>query len=168
MTDRTITRAELIKELQALRKRVAELEQESRASRQRADPLQTARPEDQLGEVQHMANLATWVWDIQRNSAKVSKEHVRIFGTEPDDFNNNALEQFLKLVHPDDRVHWNEDFEECIRTRSPGNIGYRIIRLDGAERFLIDRFDVVCNETGTIHNLQEVGEVFGNDFRALQ
>jgi len=136
MTDKNKTRIQLIEELLASRNRVAELEQELSTSRQHADYFQ-------------IANLATWVWEIQSNCVKVREEHGRMFGTEPDYLDNNALEQFLKLVHPDDRERWNGYFETCISNKLPGDICYRIIRQDGTERILIDRFDIVCDEAGT-------------------
>lgn len=147
MTDRNKTRAVLIEELQAARKRIVELEQSSSSSRH-TDSLQIARPEDRLAELQQIANLATWELDIQNNIAKVSGEHSRIFGAKSDYFDNNSLEQFLNFVHPDDLTSWKEAFETCIREKSPAIIEYRIIRQDGSERNLIDRFDVVCDISG--------------------
>ena len=162
MTDSKKTKAELIEELQATRKRVAELEQQSKSSQQDSDSLQIYRPVDRLLELERIAELATWVWDIQHNSAKVSVEHDRIFGTSPDYFKNNSLEQFIKLVHPDDRDNWQEAFNNCIKQISPGKVEYRIIRHDGSERILVDRFDVVCDMAGKpthlIGSTQDISE----------
>jgi len=106
--------------------------------------------EQQLSEAQRIAGLASWKWDLQRDSAIVDGEHDRVFGTEPGYFNENAWEQFNKLVHPDDRVRISESFEHSINNKLPSEHEYRVIRPDGIERILVDCLEVVCDENGTV------------------
>ena len=55
-----------------------------------------------LGEVEQLAGVGSWEWDIARDVAWWSEEMYRILGVEPDQF-EATLDAYLGCLHPDDR-----------------------------------------------------------------
>ncbi|AGP33745.1 hybrid sensor histidine kinase/response regulator [Sorangium cellulosum] len=137
------------RELDALRARVAELEQalsRAEASRQRgSSPDRPAEPgsargpvaigwEAQLDEAEQAAQMGNWLWDIGANHVTWSRQLFRILGCDPAT-DKPSTEAFLAAVHPDDREQMRAGLELAIETgEGSGARAFRVRRRDGAVR----------------------------------
>ena len=59
--------------------------------------------EARLKQVQRIALLGSWEWDITQNKTTWSEELYRIFNVNPEEFDPNAYETFLNCIYPDDK-----------------------------------------------------------------
>jgi PAS domain S-box-containing protein len=97
-----------------------------------------ARREAQLEEAQRLAQLGSYDWDVRTNTAQRSAELCRIFGLRPEQF-APTFEAYLERVHPADRAQTREIVERAARERTPFDFEERIVRPDGAVRYLRSR-----------------------------
>ena len=101
-----------------------------------------------LAQAQRIAHVGSWELDYARQRCTASDEAFRIHGLDADP-GEVAHETFLDLVHPDER----EAVEAAvIRTEQDPTGGYemqyRLVRPDGAERFVHVRGEVICDDAG--------------------
>jgi PAS domain S-box-containing protein len=89
----------------------------------------------QLADVQRIAHLGSWEWNIATNAVTWSRELYRIYGLEPGEF-EATYEAYLEFVHPDDREHADELVQNALRTGEGFASVYRIIRADGSLRHI--------------------------------
>lgn len=108
---------------------------------------QVKQREVQLAEVQQIAHLGSWEWDIRSNRLIWSDELYNIYGLDPREF-VPSYEGFLEWVHPDDRNHVKEVVETAYDTHRPFDFEHRIIRPDDTVRTLHGRGKVVIDKTG--------------------
>jgi PAS domain S-box-containing protein len=101
------------------------------------------RSEERLRLAQRAANAGVWDWDMVTGALAWSDETYRLFGWEPGSLEPN-YRHWLDAVHPEDRERVQalvrallEDGEETFR------VEYRIVRADGAVRWLEDRGQVM-------------------------
>ncbi len=104
------------------------------SERQQAEAA-SRRSETGLAEAQRLAHLGTWEWDVVKDRAWWSEEMYRIFGLDPSRI-TPTLENSLKCMHPDDRGLVEAALKESFEQQKPYNIDYRIVRPDGAVRFV--------------------------------
>jgi PAS domain S-box-containing protein len=105
--------------------------------------------ETQLAEVQQLARLGSWQLDGTTGKVLWSDELWRIFGLTPQEY-GPSLEEFLLMVHPDDR-HLIRSVEEKSRENSAEfAYDYRIIHSDGSLRFLRGHGKVVRDNDGRV------------------
>lgn len=118
-----------------LEDRVSERTERLRRQRERLDlALRTGR-------------LGVHEWNLRDNSLWWSPELYPLFGVEPSSF-TPTLESFYSLVHPQDRDELKRITDDGIRQRRPFMHEYRIVRPDGAVRWLYSRSSVALGEDG--------------------
>jgi PAS domain S-box-containing protein len=100
--------------------------------------------EQRLAESQHIAQLGSWEWDIQRNEMRWSDELHQIFGITPQEFEGNS-EAFLNRVHPEDRDIVQDAIQSALANASPFRFEHRILRSDGEVRMLQGRGKVMVD-----------------------
>ena len=98
-----------------------------------------------LSEAQAMTHIGSWEWEIATNAVTWSDELYRIWGLDPDRF-GASYEAYLETVHADDRQLVDAAVRRALET---GGCGYecRIVRSDGAERFIRARGKVLADES---------------------
>ncbi len=102
-----------------------------------------------LNQAQRVARTGS-VWrDFAKDFAEWSDETYRIFGVDRDTFVHSP-ENFLALVHPDDRAVVHASMTESERGVAPLPLQYRIIRPDGAERWVYREAELIYDETGRL------------------
>ncbi len=70
---------------------------------QRKEAEQTLKEnEENLGELQRIAHLGSWEWNVKTAEVYWSDETYRIYGYEPGEF-VPTVEKLMEVVHPDDR-----------------------------------------------------------------
>lgn len=62
------------------------------------------------------------------------------------DFINNAVRDCASITHPDDVARVDEAVRVAIETRSAYAVEYRVMRRDGAMRWVLERGMIVCDE----------------------
>ena len=116
--------AKLLVELNAHRRELEALVEQRTA--------QVRRREADLNEAQSIAQVGSWVRDLEANRMQWSAETYRIFGVPagtPIDY-----ERFLEHVHPDDRERVNQAWRETLKG-GRYDIEYRIV-VDAAIRWV--------------------------------
>ncbi len=132
VTDRVIVRREL--ELELLERRKVELELEKQRSF--------------LAMAQKSANVGSWQLELTTDppQGSCSEEFAHLYGYEKEDFGSYG--QWLEAVHPEDRNSAADSVREAIRTRESWIAEFRILRKDGAERWISGRGQCFCDEDG--------------------
>ncbi len=100
-----------------------------------------------MAEVQRVAGLGYWEWDIPGNHLVWSDEVYAIFGLDRADF-RESYEAFLERVHPGDRAAVMAAVEAALADGRPCRIDHRILLPDGSERTLRTQAQVTCDGQG--------------------
>ena len=78
-------------------------------------------------EAQRLANLGSWVRDLEVDKLAWSEQLYEIFGIQPEEEFAGTFEGYLARIHPDDREHVREEVARAIATgrRLPGRPAHR-------------------------------------------
>ncbi|WP_171016760.1 bifunctional diguanylate cyclase/phosphodiesterase [Pseudalkalibacillus caeni] len=109
------------------------------------------RSQSNLQEAQRMAHMGSWEYNIVEDCSLWSSEAYRIFGVDPASF-KGTFEEFLQVVHPDDRVLVEEKVKGAIEGKEY-SITHRIIKDDHNIRFLFENAEAVFDEDGRVSRL---------------
>lgn len=94
------------------------------------------RSEDYLAEAQRLTHTGSWAWNVvRRENAFWSDEHFRIFGMNPDK-DNPAYEKASEMIHPDDRVGFQQKLGAAILEKRDFEADFRIVLRDGSVKFI--------------------------------
>lgn len=118
-----------------------------------ANALARRRYEETLRDGEERLKLATeaaeaspWAFDVQKACFWVGGRIREMFGLPPGD--RLALEDFLGLVHPDDRPTIRRMIEAPPPSQELGVVEYRIVRPDGQIRWMVTRGRACAVEAG--------------------
>jgi len=103
--------------------------------RQRASADVLRRREQMLRLAQRAGGIATFEWNFENQVATCSPEFFAILGLVNRDGEMKGAE-WAQFVHPDDRERMSAHLARALRGAEPAAADYRIIRADGAERWL--------------------------------
>ncbi|MGN6168326.1 MAG: PAS domain-containing protein [Solirubrobacteraceae bacterium] len=101
-------------------------------------------PTERLNEVESIAQLGSWSWDIEANVVSWSDELYRIYGLAPQSM-PITYEAVLELVHPEDRGRLNELVQRCYQHGEPYVITHQVVLPDGSVRWHQGRGRVVMS-----------------------
>jgi PAS domain S-box-containing protein len=108
------------------------------------------RSEAHLAEAQRLAKTGSWAYNPATEKCIYwSDEMLRIFGLDPQR-NLPDREEFLRLVHPEDRDRFNERIEKSRREKSDFVQDYRVVLTDGTVKHIHGIGHPVLDETGNI------------------
>jgi len=105
------------------------------------------KSEASLAQAQRIAKLGNWDWDIEKDVLRWSDEIFRILGAEPGSF-GTSRDAFTAFVHPDDREALRAAARAALRNDEPFSIVHRLIALDGREKIVHERGEVIRNDSG--------------------
>jgi len=88
-----------------------------------------------LLRAQEIAKLGSWEWDVGSDTISWSKELHTIFGLQPDG-SNISYNQYVQLIHPDDRKHVGKTIQAAIKTKQPFHMDHRILLPDGTVKYI--------------------------------
>jgi PAS domain S-box-containing protein len=109
------------------------------------------RSEAYLTEAQRLAKTGSWVYNPAAEKAIYwSHEMLRMFGLDPQRSNLPDREEFLRLVHPEDRDRFNERIDKAFREKADFVQDYRIVLTDGTVKHIHGIGHPVLDETGNI------------------
>src|SRR6185369_14956715 len=100
-----------------------------------------------LAEAQRIAQIGSWELDLINNFLTWSDETYRIFDVERHEF-SGALESFLELIHPEDRLRVQEEFARSIAERTHYDTVHRILVRDGSFKFIHERCETFYDNSG--------------------
>ena len=100
--------------------------------------------EEDLAEVQKMAHIGNWKWDIVTNELHWSDEVYRIFGLNPQEF-EATFDTYFHYVHPDDRDYLNNAIKKAFEG-DPYSVDNRILTANGDERIVHTDAEITFNE----------------------
>ncbi len=118
------------------------------------------RIEAHLQEIQRISKIGTWEFIPSTDQVYWSDEMFRVFGLNPQKREPN-FNEFLQLIHPEDRNAVNRVIEQGITEGIPFEIEHRIIHPDGSIRYLEAKGDVyqapgeVMRMFGTVRDISE-------------
>ncbi len=109
------------------------------------------RSEAHLAEAQKLAKMGSWAYNpAAERSIYWSDEMLRIFGLELQTTNLPDREEFLRLVHPEDRDRFNERIDKAFREKADFVQDYRIVLRNGTVKHIHGIGHPVFDETGNI------------------
>ncbi len=109
------------------------------------------RSEAYLAEGQRLAKTGSWAVDPKTEKCIYWSEEMRqIFGLDPQRSNLPDREEFLRLVHPEDRDRFNERVDKALRAKADLVQDYRIVLPDGTVKHIHAIGHLVLDETGNI------------------
>lgn len=98
----------------------------------------TEKLESSIRVIEHAERSATmgnWQWNLTQNVQVWSDNLYRLFGYDREDM-EPSLENFFKVIHPDDRTKVSESTKAAFEKHLPSENIFRIIRKDGTIRFI--------------------------------
>jgi len=109
------------------------------------------RSEAYLAEAQRLAKTGSWAYSPAAEKCIYwSDEMLRIFGLDPQTTDLPDREEFLRLVHPEDRDRFNERIDKAFREKADFVQDYRIVLTDGTVKHIHGIGHPVLDETGNI------------------
>ncbi|BBA70596.1 ATP-binding protein [Geobacter sulfurreducens] len=106
-----------------------------------------ARNEAMLAEAQRMARVGNWEHDLATDVIIWSDEMYRITGITPGSF-SGVYEEFMGLVHPDDRQAVSSSMEAALRGDLKFMLEHRFVRSDGTTATVNSEAEVFFDEGG--------------------
>jgi len=133
------TTEQLTAQIRAQQDRIAELE----------ESLQTATNERSraLEEAQALTHLGSWQWDVATNDISWSDELYRLYGMKPQE-REVSFDEFMGMIHDEDRERIGSIIATSFQSGKPFEFEHRIVRPDGAVRFLHGVGKVIRNRKG--------------------
>lgn len=118
----------------------------------------------QLSIAHQLGRLGSWQWDLETNELSWSEELCKIVGVSKES-QPKTYEDFLALLHPDDREKTDKFLKEACKTEKEYGFEHRILRSDGEVKTLFGRVLVETDEKGkpltmigTGHDITEIKE----------
>jgi PAS domain S-box-containing protein len=99
-----------------------------------------------LAEAQELAHIGSWEWVIADERIGWSEELFRIYGLDPS--RGMTVESYLEHVHPEDRQLVRQTVQRALGDASPFTFEHRVLRPDGAVRWVHARGRVIVDSAG--------------------
>lgn len=122
-----------------------ELSQSKHAQRSLARQLWKER--ERLGSSQSVARVGSWETELSNFTVEWTEQTHQIFGTDPTSF-LPTHKDFIALVHPQDRKEVDTAFKQSLTDKETHSIVHRIVRPDGTQRTVEERWSVFTDENG--------------------
>jgi PAS domain S-box-containing protein len=109
------------------------------------------RSEAYLAEAHRLAKTGSWAYSPAAEKCIYwSDEMLRIFGLDPQTTDLPNREEFLRLVHPEDRDRFNERIDKAFGEKADFVQDYRIVLTDGTVKHIHGIGHPVLDETGNV------------------
>ena len=103
--------------------------------------------QQRLELAQEAGGIATWDWDIVANQKHCSKEYWRLYGLPERDL-PPMPEEWLQLVHPEDRRRVSEERNRALHGTAHYNTEFRVVWPDGTIHWLLGKGEVFRDSNG--------------------
>jgi PAS domain S-box-containing protein len=101
-----------------------------------------------LADSQAIAHIGSWMFDLESHQVNCSDETFRIFGLSPETDASPKVDQFLQLVHPDDRFTMKKWLDSCQSGIKPPGLEFRHNDSQGNHRWLLGYGGLERNQNG--------------------
>lgn len=101
--------------------------------------------EQRVCEIQKLAKIGNWEWDVEQQLLLWSDEVYRIFGLDPESF-KPSVESFESTIHPDDLNDFLKQRESMLNEKREACIDHRIVLPDGRIRYVQERTQLITNK----------------------
>jgi PAS domain S-box-containing protein len=101
--------------------------------------------EERLRMAMTAAKIATFDWNIQTGEVSWSENLELFMGMGPGSF-GKTIKSFREFVHPEDRDRVEQAIDRALQSGEPYEIEFRMIRVDGSERWVQSRAQVYFND----------------------
>jgi diguanylate cyclase (GGDEF)-like protein/PAS domain S-box-containing protein len=91
--------------------------------------------ERMLSDSQRIAHVGSWSMELATGCISWSDETYRIFDVTQQSF-GHSVKAFFDLIHPDDQASVKRWISDCRASKEPKELDFRIMRTDGAVRFI--------------------------------
>jgi len=105
------------------------------------------RSQESMARAQAIARMGNWERDVTTNQVYWSDEMYRLMGVSPHE-PLEGYQDFLKLVHPEDRERVKKAAGEAVRDGVPYSADYRMLRSDGTTLPVHAMAEVLRDEHG--------------------
>ena len=105
------------------------------------------RSERSLAKAQKIARLGYWEWDVAKDNLVCSEQAYRLFGAGKEN-RTYTYEGFFRYVHLEDQAMVQAWLQALLAGDSAGVLDFRIVRPDGAERYVHAEAEVKRDEHG--------------------
>jgi signal transduction histidine kinase len=106
-----------------------------------------------LRQAEDIVGLGWWLVERHPHRVEWSAQCFRILGLEEPIDTAPAYEAFRSMVHPDDRAAFEASRTRLLETGEKEEILFRLVRKDGAVRYLLDRSIGETDENGVVQRL---------------
>lgn len=107
------------------------------------------KSKDQLKTAQRIAQLGSWELDLASRRVVCSEELQQIFEFEPF-LPERSYDDFVALVHPEDREAVNREYREAMRRHSILMVRHRLLMPDGRVKYLLETGEAHYGEDGRV------------------
>ncbi|WP_420564771.1 sensor histidine kinase [Thalassobaculum sp.] len=104
--------------------------------------------EDRLRLALEAGRMGAWEWDLRTDRSIWDARQYEIYGLEPDDDRVLRPTAALEFVHPNDRARTREKIDEVFKTDRDYQHEFRIVRPDGAVRWLVGHGMIIRDPSG--------------------
>ncbi|MDH4263380.1 MAG: EAL domain-containing protein [Spirochaetia bacterium] len=102
-----------------------------------------------LDETQRLGHLGSWDIDVMYHKLTWSEETFRIFEQDPVNF-TPSYEEFLNLIHPDDREEINEAYNQLFKVYKSFETVHRLLLPDGRIKWVNEHASYLLDSSGKI------------------
>jgi len=117
--------------------------------------------QDMLNEAQRLGQLGSWELNHVSSELRWSDEVYRIFELDPAQF-SPSYENFLSVIHPDDRDKVNRAYTQSLTDRQPYDIEHRLLFADGRIKWVHEHcsseFDASGKPLRSVGAVQDITE----------
>jgi PAS domain S-box-containing protein len=103
--------------------------------------------EEQFALAQAAAGVGTWNWQSKTNSTSFSGEYFSLYGL-PNDHAPISYDEWLELIHPDDRERVVSDVQRALRETLFLDNEFRVLWPNGSTHWLAGKGTVFCDVDG--------------------
>jgi PAS domain S-box-containing protein len=107
-----------------------------------------ARSERLRDEVERIAQMGSWEWDILSDRITWSRGLFHLYGLEPSSDAVATYEEYVARIHPADRDRIQQTVAQARRTGEPFTHVHRVVLASGEERSVLGRGEVVTGADG--------------------
>ncbi|WP_164732317.1 sensor histidine kinase [Flagellimonas oceanensis] len=129
--------------------------------------LSLEESERRYKEVQEVADVGHWIWDMENDVIYWSDQLYAIWGKEKGSFDLN-YDSVVGMVHPEDRVRFLEHLEECVQGKVNHDITHRLLLDGGIEKYIHSKGHVFRDADGNPNRMSGTAQDVTKDVQSHQ
>jgi PAS domain S-box-containing protein len=109
-----------------------------------------------LSEAQRLANLGSWVRNLETNEIVWSEQLYEIFGVQRGEEDTGSFDGYLQRIHPDDRERVRKQVQAAIKAGQGFRGDRRIVRPNGEIRHVQTCVELVKDDAGRVVSMHGI------------